>query len=372
MMTHPEPSATTLPAQGPGIEVSGSEGFIEWLRGTGSSLAISTYHSSRLFLIGLKAPDRLSVFQRVFERAMGIAARPERLLLSTRHQLWQLDNVLRQEETEGPFDRIYKPHRSWTTGALDIHDIGFGPDGQPIFVNTLFSCLATTDDKHSFRPLWRPPFVSQLAPEDRCHLNGLALEDGVPKFVTAAAVSDRAGGWRDQRAKGGVIVHVESGEIVSKDLSMPHAPRFHDGRLWLLQSGTGELGTVDLATGRFEPVCFLPGYLRGLAFFRGFALVGMSRCRKERTFAGLPLEGRLGDRGAEARCGMAVVDLSTGTFVHWLELSGGIRELYDVQVLEGVRCPKAVGLKTQEIWGMVTYEEEGRAFRHTARQRDEP
>ena len=137
-----------------------------------------------------------------------------------------------------------------------------------------------------------------------------------------------------------------------------------------MQSGTGELGTIDLDDGRFEPVAFCPGYLRGLAFHRGFALVGMSRCREEKTFSGLPLDDRLAERGAEARSGVAIVELATGSLAHWLELGGEVRELYDVQVLPGVLCPKAVGLQSKEIWAVVTYEEEGRMVRHTGIPRD--
>lgn len=357
------------PARSPAVEITGSRHFADWLEGVEASLAVTTYHGNRLFLLGLKENGRLSVFQRVFERAMGLSATAERLWLATRFQLWQLDDILRPGETEGPYDRIFKPHRAWTTGDIDVHDIAVDAEGRPVFVNSLFSCLATVDDHHSFRPLWKPPFITRLAPEDRCHLNGLAVEDGRPRYVTAAARTDVAGGWREHRREGGVVVDVESGEIVASGLSMPHSPRLHDGTLWVLSSGTGELGVIDPADGRFEPVCFCPGYLRGLAFHRGFALVGMSRCREERTFSGLALDGRLREKGVEARCGVAVVEIATGSLVHWLELAG-MRELYDVQVLPGVRCPKAIGLQTKEIWGVVTHEEDGRSVRHTGVPRD--
>jgi len=362
-------SGPQSPALGPGLEVTGSRHFVDWLQGVEASLAITTYHGNRLFLLGVKESGRLSVFQRVFERAMGLAATPDRLYLATRFQLWQLENVLRPGETEGPYDRLYKPHRAWTTGDVDIHDIALDGAGHPVFANSLFSCLATVDDRHSFRPLWRPPFISKLAPEDRCHLNGLAVEGGELRYATAVARTDVAAGWRDHRQSGGLVLDVASGEVVASGLSMPHSPRLHDDALWLLSSGTGELGTIDRGTGRFEPVCFCPGYLRGLAFHRGFAILGMSRCREERTFSGLALDKRLREKGTEARCGVAVVELATGSLVHWLEL-GGMRELYDVQVIPGVRCPKAVGLRTKEIWGVVTHEEGGRVVRHTGVPRE--
>ena len=295
---------TSKPARGPGFEVTGSRHFLEWLDGLGASLAATTYHSNRLFLLGVKDDGRLSIFQRVFERAMGLAASSERLLLATRFQLWQLDNLLRPGEKEGTYDRFYKPHLAWTTGDIDMHDIAFGRGGEPIFVNTLFGCLATVDERHSFKPLWRPPWLSKLAPEDRCHLNGVAMSDGEPRFVTAIARTDVAAGWREHRHDGGVVVDVPSSEIVASGLSMPHSPRLHRGELWLLNSGTGELGVVDLNDGHFEPVCFCPGYLRGLAFLRRLRrrrhveVPGGAHFLRPRARRAAPAEGRGGAQRA--------------------------------------------------------------------------
>jgi hypothetical protein len=42
-----------------------------------------------------------------------------------------------------------------TTGDLDIHDVAVDANGRVIFINTLFGCLSTTSEKHSFVPLWR-------------------------------------------------------------------------------------------------------------------------------------------------------------------------------------------------------------------------
>jgi uncharacterized protein (TIGR03032 family) len=358
-------SAPASSASAPRLEITGSRHFLDWLTGLRASLAVTTYHSNRLFLVGVKRSGALSVLQRLFERAMGLAATPERLALATRWQLWELQNALAPGEIAGDYDRLFRPQLAWTTGDLDIHDIAFGPDGRPVFVNSLFSCLATVDERHSFRPLWKPPFVSKLAPEDRCHLNGLAMDEGKPRYVTAVSRADVPGGWRSLRRAGGIVIDVESGEIVASGLSMPHSPRLHEGRLWLLNSGTGELGTVELASGRFEPVCFWPGYLRGLAFHGGFAVVGSSRCREERTFSGLPLDERLQEPGAEARSGLAVIDLRTGSASHWLDIGGDVRELYDVQILPGVRCPTALGTRSKEVWATVTHEEDDRWVRHT-------
>jgi uncharacterized protein (TIGR03032 family) len=254
-------------------------------------------------------------------------------------------------------DALYAPHAAWTTGDLDAHDVGWGADGRPMFVNTLFGCIATVSDGHSFRPLWRPPFVSRLAAEDRCHLNGMAMDGGRPRYATAVSRSDVADGWRDRRRDGGVVIDVESGEIVCQGLSMPHSPRLHDGRLWLLNSGTGEFGHVDIASGRFEPLALCPGYARGLAFVGGHALVGLSLARENRTFSGLALDDALASRDVEPRCGIAVFDLATGDMRHWLRIEGVVRELYDVAVLPGARRPAAIGFKTDEVNRVISIEQ---------------
>jgi uncharacterized protein (TIGR03032 family) len=233
--------------------------------------------------------------------------------------------------------------------------VGEGANG-PIFVNTAFNCLATISDRSSFRPLWRPPFVSALVGEDRCHLNGLAMDGTRPAFVTAVSRSDVADAWRERRRDGGVIVDVASGEIVATGLSMPHSPRLYDGRLWVLDSGRGQFGTVDPAGGVFTPVAFCPGYARGLAFTGRYAVIGLSRPRRNQTFDGLELDDLLAARDAAPRCGLIVIDLQTGLAVEWLRFEGIIEELYDVALLAGVVQAEAVGFIGEDIWGRVTVE----------------
>jgi uncharacterized protein (TIGR03032 family) len=226
-----------------------------------------------------------------------------------------------------------------------------------VFVNTLFSCLAAPSETHSFRRLWAPPFISRIAAEDRCHLNGLAMRAGSPAFVTAVSESDVHEGWREHRRAGGVVLEVPSGAVVCRGLSMPHSPRWHEGRLYVLNSGAGEFGVIDLTSGKFEPICFCPGYARGLAFVGRFAVIGLSTCRENRTFSGLPLDDVLAAKKAEPRCGLLVVDLRTGDVVHSLQIHGVVRELYDVAILAGVRTPSALGFKTEEIRRTITIDD---------------
>src|SRR5687767_11684977 len=226
--------------------LTSSSHFADWLKQTGCSIAFTTYQAGKLFLLGVKEDGRLSIFERTFARSMGLAVSNDgrTLALATQYQIHRFDNLLAAGDvTSDGFDAVYAPHAGWVTGDLDAHDVGFGADGRPLFVNTLFSCVAAVSDGHSFRPVWRPAFISRLAAEDRCHLNGMALDGGQPRYVTAVSRSDVADGWRDRRAGGGIVIDVASNEIVAGGLSMPHSPRLHDGRLWLLNSGAGELGS---------------------------------------------------------------------------------------------------------------------------------
>lgn len=331
--------------------------MLSWLAEQKLALALTTYQIGKLFFLGLKPNGELSVFERTFNRCMGLCATDNGLWMSSLYQVWRFENLFTHGQTQDDYDRLYLPQVGYTTGDLDIHDMAVDANSKLVFVNTLFGCLATLSDTHSFKPLWRPPFISKLAAEDRCHLNGLAMKDGRPAYVTAVSQSDVADGWRDHRSDGGIVIDVASNAIVATGLSMPHSPRWHNGKLWLLNSGTGHFGYVDLASGRFEPVAFCPGYMRGLSFHGDFALVGLSRPRHNKTFSGLPLDDNLKAKQAEPRCGIQVIDLRTGDAVHWVRFEGVVDELYDVVALPGVRRPMALGFKTDEIRRVLSVEE---------------
>ena len=351
-MTHTNSSATDPAA--PWVEVTGSPRLADWLAEKRVSLAFTTYQTGKLFLLGLHPEGRLAVFERTFNRAMGLWADGQTLWLSTLFQLWNFENLLQPGELYQGHDRLYVPKTGHTTGDLDIHDVAVDADGRVVFVATGFGCIATLSDRSSFTPLWRPPFLSKQAAEDRCHLNGMAMVNGRPRYATAVSTSDVVDGWRDRRRDGGVVMEIPEGRIVASGLSMPHSPRWYRDRLWLHDSGTGHFGSVDLDRGRFEPLTFCPGYLRGLAFVDDYAIVGMSQPRHDKTFGGLALEDELANRDTDARCGLSIIDLRSGDVVHWLRVEGMVRELYDVAVLPEVARPMALGFKTDEILRMIS------------------
>ncbi len=344
------PSDTILPsAPQATLEIQTSRQFPNFLAEQGISLALTTYQAGKLFLLGTRPDGRLSVFERTLERCMGLHATAEALHVATLYQIWKFQNVLPPGTTQNEHDAVFTPRMSWVTGDLDVHDLALGADGTPVFVNTLFSCLASVSATASFTPLWKPRFISRLAAEDRCHLNGMAMRDGKPAFATAVGQSDVADGWREHRRSGGCLIDVESGEVAVTGLSMPHSPRWHNGKLWMLNAGTGDFGWADTAAGKFEPVAFCAGYARGLSLIGDFALIGLSLPRDNKTFTGLPLDDELTRRGAEPRCAVLVIDLRTGDTVHWARFTGVVTELYDVAAIPGSRRPSAIGFRSDEI-----------------------
>lgn len=336
-----------------------SRGLPQWLAGTGASLAFSTYQSGKLFLLGVQDNGRLSLVGRSFAQAMGMAVSADgsRIALASEYQILCFDDVIPPGGADRKgHDALYAPHAAWVTGDLDIHDMAWGADERPIFVSTLFCCIATVSDRHSFRPLWKPPFISRLAPEDRCHLNGMAVVDGRPLYATAVSRSDMADGWRDRRHDGGILIDVDSGEIVLSGLSMPHSPRLHRDKLWMLNSGTGEIGHVDLAAGRFEPIALCPGFPRGLTFIGDHAIVGLSLPRDQQSFSGLAIDAALKARDVAPRCGLAIFDTNNGDLVEWVRLEGMVKELFDVVALPGRSRPAVVGLARGEAQAATTIE----------------
>lgn len=309
----------------------------ELLRQLGASLLVSTYQSGHVIVVRHDG-EGLNTHFRSFPSPMGMAIDRNLLALGTKTGVWVYQNqpsVTGRLQPPGKHDACFMPRTHHVTGDIRVHDLAFS-NGELWIVNTRFSCLSTLDGVHSFVPRWRPGFVSALAPEDRCHLNGLALVDGDVRYVSALGTTDTAGGWREDKADGGVVIDVPTGEIVAAGLSMPHSPRWYRGKLWILESGHGSIATIDPETGDVETIAHLPGFTRGIAFAGKYAFIGLSQVR-EHLFGGLPLTEHLQERV----CGVWVVDIEEGTIAGFLRFEGDVQEIYDVQ-LTAARFPEFV------------------------------
>jgi uncharacterized protein (TIGR03032 family) len=311
--------------------------FPDLVARAGGSLLVSTYQTGKL-IVARNDATGLNTHFRNFDKPMGMAVAPGRFALGTRTEVWDFRNmpeVAPKLEPQGTHDACFLPRNRHTTGDIAIHEIAFA-QGELWAVATAFSCLATLDAQHSFVPRWKPPFISELGPGDRCHLNGLAIVDDAPKYVTALGTTDEPGAWRERKADGGVVIDVPSGEIVLSGLSMPHSPRLVNGRLVFLQSGKGELCSADLQTGEIETIAELPGFTRGMEILGPVAFIGLSQIRESSTFGNLPLVERLDERV----CGVWAVSLESGQTVGFLRFEDFVQEIFDVTLLPGVRFPE--------------------------------
>ncbi len=337
----PTPREGAAPEEPPPFTSSHTSNFPLVLEDLGISLLVSTYQAGKLIIVRAEE-GRLNTHFRSFASPMGIAYQPEtgRLAIGARHEVWEFHNhqsVAPKLSATQLHDAAFLPRHCHFSGDIRIHEIGW--IGSALWaVNTRFSCLCTFDQEHSFVPRWRPPFITALAPEDRCHLNGMAIVNGAPKYVTCLGASDTARGWREHKADGGCLLDVETGEFLLRGLCMPHSPRLHDGRVWILESGIGSVSIADLSAGTTTVVSRLPGFTRGIDFHGHFAFVGLSQVRESAIFSGIPLVEEVKERV----CGVWVIDLRTGATVAWLRFEGTVQEIFSVQVLPGVRFPDLI------------------------------
>lgn len=296
----------------------------------GASLVISGYQAGKV-VVARNDGGTLNTHFRHFERPMGLAVNGSHLAVGVRTEMQFFRNMPDvAAKLPGParHDACYVPRRRQVTGALDIHELGFDGEGMLWGINTRFSCLCRFDAENSFVPVWRPPYVSRLTPEDRCHLNGLAMVDGAPRYVTSLGHGDAKESWREHRLDGGRVVDISDGRVLAEGLCMPHSPRFHRGKLWVLESGDGAIGYLD--GDRYVSVCKLPGFTRGLEFVENLAFVGLSQVRESSSvFDDLPLT----KRGSERVCGVYVVDIERGEIVALLRFEAGVREVFAVHLM---------------------------------------
>lgn len=337
MSTEAEPAPPAEPpAKTSEVRYQYAPQFAPILEHLKSTLLVSTYQAGKLVVVTAEM-GALKLSFHNFERAMGIAVAPGRIAVGSNSLVWLLRDapeLAPRIEPVGTHDACFLTRSAHFTGEIHGHEMAFKGDELWV-VNTLFSCLCTLNENYSFVPRWRPKFISALAAEDRCHLNGFVLLNGQPKYATAMSETDTTHSWRPTKATSGVLIDVPTGMTVARGFAMPHSPRIYQGRVWVLDSGRGNLSVVEPGSGKVQPVVQMPGYTRGLAFSGQFAFVGLSKIRETATFGGVPIA----EQRDQLKCGVGVVDLTTGRNVAHLEFQTGVEEIFDVQLLPGIRNP---------------------------------
>jgi uncharacterized protein (TIGR03032 family) len=306
----------------------------------GLSLLVTTYQAGKLVVLRQNDLGTLNTHFRTFQRPMGLAVDGDRLALGTALELWEFHNlpaVARNLEPVGSHDACFLPRLGHVTGDVQIHEMAWlprteAPENPELwFINTRFSCLCTRTMPYSFVPRWRPKFVSAIAPDDRCHLNGLGVRAGAVRYVTALGATDTPGGWRQRKKDGGVLIDVAHDEVLARGLSMPHSPRWYADKLWVLNSGEGGLGTIDPRNGKYVEVASLPGFTRGLDFVGPLAFVGLSQVRESAVFSGIAIAER---PMAERCCGVWVVHIQSGQVLAFVKFEDAVQEIFAVAVLQ--------------------------------------
>jgi uncharacterized protein (TIGR03032 family) len=350
-VTHPGESTPHRPESDPTSTSAGTSephpmrsvhtsNFAPILAQMGASVLVTTYQAGRLVILRDDG-GILNTHFRMFPKPMGMALAPNKLAIGTEMEIREFHNVpavSSKLDPPGKHDVCLLPRTIHATGDVQIHEMAW-IDDEVWFVNTRFSCLCTRSHNYSFQPRWRPPFITQLTPDDRCHLNGLCAVNGRPKYVTALGQTDDAGGWRRNKRSGGLIMDVDSNQVISQGLSMPHSPRWYRDRLWVLHSGTGGFGFIDPKSGQYESVIELPGFTRGIDFFGPLAFIGLSQVRESAVFSGIPIAERPQE---ERSCGVWVVNIETGQTIAFVKFEDAVQEIFAVQILLDARYPDLI------------------------------
>lgn len=311
--------------------------FAKILHALKSSLVLSTYQTGKVVMFSPQDDSKMIQLPRNFKKPMGVASHGKNLAIACMSEiiLTHRSNNAGKSYPQKPnvYDALYLPRSTWYTGAVDTHDISYGKGGLWAVI-TQFSCIAQLDPRFSFAPKWKPHFITDLKYGDKCHLNGMTLKDGVPKYVTALGKSDEPGGWRENKLKGGILMDVDTNEILLEGLAMPHSPRLIGDDIFYLQSAEGELWKYHVPSKSNEKICDVPGFARGMSFHQNYLFVGLSKIRENsKDFGKMPIASK------NPVAGVAIVNLRTKQVEALLEYKNAVKELYDVHILPGVTRP---------------------------------
>ncbi|MFO6424101.1 TIGR03032 family protein [Motilimonas sp. KMU-193] len=316
------------------------------------SLILTSYQAGQVMLV---RSDGLQVdvsFQQ-YPRPMGLAVDESRIVLGIWSQVLDFrrnDTVISGCDQADKIDACYVPRASHITGMVNIHDIAWGDAGLWI-VNSNFSCLATLSSDYSFIPQWKPEFITDLAPEDRCHLNGMAMKEGKPKYVTTFDQSNTPRAWRDQQRLAGTLIDIETNEMLADDLIMPHSPRYYRDKIYFCHSGYGQVCTLDPVTKTRRTIVTLPGFTRGLAFYGPLMVVGTSESRPSERASPLPLNEAVD----ETLAGIWFIDLEQEEVVGQLIFDGDVSQIYDVAILQNTHFPELLHWDDEKVRDIFTF-----------------
>ena len=328
-------------------DVTFSENLGHWLASNDLSLAMSCYQTGQLLFFSSDRNGEVTIHDNNFGHVMGLTHNENSLHISTFDKVIRFDKDPETSCSLSPDsyrNTVYRPVKVWEVGDIDVHEMDIDKAGDLLFVNTCYSSVSKISDQHLFETVWKPPFISELKPEHRCHLNGMCLINGELSYTSAISTADEPDGWRGRRTKTGVLIDTKRNEIVIDGLSMPHSPRMYNNSLWILESGKGFLQKVNPESYARENVAFCPGFLRGLSFHKEFAIAAMSLGRDD-GFEGLEIDKPLKQNGIKPQCGIEIINVNSGNTEAWIRFEGSIREVFSVEALPNIRVPQSLNLK---------------------------
>jgi uncharacterized protein (TIGR03032 family) len=311
------------------------------------SIAISTYQAGKLLFLSPKDENSLIQLPRTFDKPMGIAEdrKKDKIALACKEEIIVFSNSkeLAKHYPKSPntYDALYLPRVTYHTGPLDLHDLRFGKNGSLFAINTLFSCIVKIDSDFNFTPYWKPRFIDKLVSEDRCHLNGMAVQNGIPRYATAFNQGNSFQSWRKNITQTGVVFDVESNEVIIENLAMPHSPRIFGNDLYVLLSATGELVKIDIKSGKYDVIIKLEGFVRGMSLHKDYLFIGLSKLRKNSsTF------GKLDFAQNARQSGIMVIHLPTASIAGKITYLSSLDEIYDVHIMANKIRPNILNTTT--------------------------